>query len=267
MDSFKFKKKYGQNFLIDKNIVKKIINTLTIKEDNLVIEIGCGDGKLTKELCENFNQVIGYEIDKDLERILNKNLSKYNNKEIIYDDFLKRSIKEDLKKYSFTNLYIVANLPYYITTPIIQKIIEENLNVETMRFMVQKEVGERFAAKVGTKSYGSITVYLNYKFELKKDFIVKKSSFKPQPDVDSMIISFYKKNMQKVKNEKILYRLIRDSFKYKRKKLKNNLKGYDFTKIKEILEKYNYTENTRAEQIPIEVFCEIANSITEKTNS
>lgn len=262
MSDFKFKKKYGQNFLVDKNIVIKIVDTISIKKNNLAIEIGCGDGRLTAKLCEKFEKVIGYEIDEQLKPILEKNLSSYNNYEIIFEDFLKRDLKEDIKLKSKEHIYVIANLPYYITTPIIEKIIKENIEIEMMRLMVQKEVGERFAANVGTKSYSSITVYLNYNFDIKKDFIVKRTSFKPIPNVDSLIISFYKTNKKNIKNEEVFYKLIKDSFKYKRKTLKNNLKDYDFDKINEILAKKGYKEDTRAEMIDIDTFCEIANVIS-----
>lgn len=259
MSTFNFKKKFGQNFLVDKNIVNKIVNDITIKENNLVIEIGPGDGKMTTKLCEKFDQVLAYEIDTDLEKYLNNNLNNYSNYEIIFDDFLNRNIREDLKKYNYKNLYIIANLPYYITTPIIDKIINENIEVEMMKFMVQKEVGERFTAFPGTKAYSSITVYLNYNYEVRKDFIVKRTSFKPMPNVDSLIISFYKKEKIYVKDEDFFYKLVRDSFSQKRKTLKNNLKGYDFEKIKQVLEKHNLKEDIRAEALNINIFCEIAN--------
>ena len=261
VNEFRFKKKYGQNFLIDKNIINKIVDTIPIKANNLVIEIGCGDGKLTTKLCEKFDKVIGYEIDTDLKDTLKNNLKEHKNYELIFEDFLKRNIKEDIKKENKKNIYVVANLPYYITTPIIEKLIEEDIDVEMMRLMVQKEVGERFTAKPGTKEYGSITVYLNYNFEVKKDFIVKRTSFKPAPNVDSIIISLYKKDKKEIKSKENLYKIIRDSFKYKRKTLKNNLKEYDFETIKEILKQKGYKEDVRAEMLDLDTFCEIADSI------
>ena len=259
MKELKLKKRYGQNFLVDRNIVSKILQTIKPKQKNLVIEIGCGSGNLTTELCKIFDKVIGYEIDKDLQTELNKNLLPYKNHKIIFDDFLKRNIKDDLKEEKYNHLYVIANLPYYITTPIIEKIINEKLDIEVMRLMVQKEVGERFTAFPGTKAYSSITVYLNYNYEVRKDFIVKRTSFKPMPNVDSLIISFYKKEKIYVKDEDFFYKLVRDSFSQKRKTLKNNLKGYDFEKIKQVLEKHNLKEDIRAEALNINIFCEIAN--------
>ncbi len=260
MESFKFKKKYGQNFLVDENIAKKIVD-IPIKDNSLVIEIGCGDGRLTKYLCSKFDKVIGYEIDLEVKDRLFANLSDYSNYEIYFDDFLKRDILKDLKKEQYNHLYVIANLPYYITTPILEKIIDLNLDIELIRVMVQKEVGDRFSATVGSRDYGSLTVYLNYNFDVKKDFIVSRNCFYPKPNVDSMIVSLVKKEKTKVKNLDIFYKLIRDSFKFKRKNLKNNLKEYDLSLIEKILASYGYDLSIRAEQIPVSVFCAIANEI------
>ena len=158
MSDFRFKKKFGQNFLIDKNVVNKIVNDIDIKPSSLVIEIGCGDGKLTRVLCEKFDRVIGYEIDLEVKDRLLYNLRDFSNYEVIFADFLKRDVVSDIN-YSYDHLYVVANLPYYITTPIIERITESGLNVELMRVMVQKEVGDRFSARVGTKEYSSLSVF------------------------------------------------------------------------------------------------------------
>ena len=158
---FNFKKKYGQNFLKDKNIVNKIATSITPLDNNIVIEIGCGDGRLTSRLCELYDNVLGYEIDKELESILAVNLKDYSNKKIIFDDFLNRNLALDLEEYKGKNIYVIANLPYYITTPILEKLIESNLDIKAITVMVQKEVGDRFSAKVGTKEYSSLSVYLN----------------------------------------------------------------------------------------------------------
>lgn len=253
-----FKKKFGQNFLKDENILKKIIDVSDIKENSLIIEIGAGAGALTKELVKK-GTVLSYEIDKDLQLELETKF-KDQNITFIFDDFLKRELKDDLKDYKYDYLYVIANLPYYITTPIINKIIEEKIDVDKMVLMVQKEVGERFSAKENTKDYSSITVFLNYYFEIKKEFIVSKNCFIPKPDVDSMIISLTKKKDKlDVKNEKLLFEIVRDAFQFKRKTLKNNLKKYDFTKVMEALKKFGFDENARAEELNLEMFVEIAN--------
>ena len=255
-----FKKKFGQNFLKDKNIITKIANVVETNKKDLIIEIGPGAGALTEELVKK-SQLLAYEIDKDLEETL-INKFKDNNFNIIFDDFLKRNLKEDLSQIKYDKLYVIANLPYYITTPIINKIINEKINVQEMVLMVQKEVGERFSAKLGTKDYSSITIFLNYYFDIKKEFIVSRNSFYPAPNVDSIIISLRKKEKKyNVKNEEIFFKLIRDSFVQKRKTLKNNLKEYNFLEIGKILQENNLPLDVRAENVPIEVFVEISNNL------
>ena len=260
MINHKFKKKFGQNFLQDNNIIKKIANVCETNKDDLIIEIGPGGGALTKELV-NKSQVLAYEIDSELKDYL---LSEFlnNNINFIFDDFLNRSIKEDLSNYKYNNLFIIANLPYYITTPIINKIIEEKIDVNKMVLMVQKEVGDRFSAKEGTKDYSSITIFLNYYFDIKREFIVSRNAFYPKPNVDSIILSFTKKEKKyNVNNEGLFFKLVRDSFKQKRKTLRNNLKDYNFSKIEEVLVKNNMPLDIRAENIPIEIFIEISNNL------
>lgn len=255
-----FKKKFGQNFLKDKNIITKLANVVETNKKDLIIEIGPGAGALTEELVKK-SQLLAYEIDKDLEETL-INKFKDNNFNIIFDDFLKRNLKEDLSQIKYDKLYVIANLPYYITTPIINKIINEKINVQEMVLMVQKEVGERFSAKLGTKDYSSITIFLNYYFDIKKEFIVSRNSFYPAPNVDSIIISLRKKEKKyNVKNEEIFFKLIRDSFVQKRKTLKNNLKEYNFLEIGKILQENNLPLDVRAENVPIEVFVEISNNL------
>ena len=255
-----FKKKYGQNFLQDKNIINKISNVCDTNPDDLIIEVGPGSGALTEFLVDK-SQVLAYEIDNDLkENLINKFVDK--NISFVFDDFLNRDLVEDLKKINYKNLYVIANLPYYITTPIINKIIESKIDVKKMVLMVQKEVGERFNAKVGSKEYSSITIFLNYYFDIKKEFIVSRECFYPKPNVDSVILSFTKKEKKlNVINEEIFFKLVRESFKQKRKTLRNNLKEYNFEKIEEVLLKHNLPLDIRAENIPIEIFCEISNNL------
>ena len=261
-ENFNFKKKFGQNFIVDKNIIHSIISKSNIDKDTLVIEIGPGAGSLTTELDEVAGHIIAYEIDKTLKPILEtKNLK---NTTIIYEDFLKRNISEDLKKYNYQKIYVVANLPYYITTPIIIKLIEDKLNIDKIVVMVQKEVGDRFKAKPNTKEYNSLSIFLNYYYTVEKLLDVSKNVFIPKPNVDSIVVSLAKKgNKIKVDNEKLFFKLVRDSFKQKRKTLKNNLKGYNLKKIEEILKKHNLDLTIRAEALPIEIFAEIANNLKE----
>ena len=155
-------------------------------------------------------------------------------------------------------------MPYYITTPIIEKIIESKLDMMSLTIMVQKEVADRFSAKPGNKEYGSISVYLNYYFDIEKLFIVKNTCFNPIPKVVSAVVRFNKKkNKYNVLNEAYFFKLIQDSFKFKRKTLKNNLTGYAWTNILEILQKHNYTETVRAEEIDIDTYVEISNYLSQ----
>lgn len=258
-NNFNFKKKFGQNFIVDKNIIESIINKSEIDKDTLVIEIGPGAGSLTNALGEAAKNVIAYEIDESVKPILEKNI--HSNTIIIYDDFLKRNVLEDIKEYNYKKLYVVANLPYYITTPIIIKLIEDKLDIDKIVVMVQKEVGNRFKAKPNTKEYNSLSIFLNYYFNIEKILDVSKNVFIPKPNVDSIVVSFTKKERIKLKNEEQFFKLIRDSFKQKRKTLKNNLKEYDLNKIEEVLNKHNLNLQVRAEAIPIEIFIEISNNL------
>lgn len=260
---FNFKKNFGQNFIVDENIINSIIRKANIDKETLVIEIGPGAGSLTYKLCEVSKQVVCYEIDTTLKDILNENLSKYNNFEIKYVDFLKANVKEDLKKYRYQKLYVVANLPYYITTPIIVKLIEDNIDTTKIVVMVQKEVGNRFKASPGSKDYGSLSVFLNYYFDVNKIMDVSRNVFIPKPNVDSIVVEFNKKqNKLKINNEELFFKLIKDSFKQKRKTLRNNLKDYDLFKVEEILNKHNLDLSVRAEALSLEIFVEIANNLS-----
>lgn len=262
MAEFLYKKSLGQNFLQDKNILKRIVEVSNISGNSLTIEVGPGSGNLTKEIASVSKKVLCYEIDDRLESVLDVNLIDYHNVDIIFADFLKRDILKDILNYEFDSLYFVANLPYYITTPIIEKLIKSNLNFKHITVMVQKEVGERFNAKPGMKEYNSLTVYLNYYFDLKKEFIVSRNAFKPKPNVDSMVISLTnKENKLYLKNKDHFETLVRDSFKFKRKNLKNNLKNYDLAIVLKVLEKYNYDLTVRAEELPLEFFVELSNSL------
>ena len=260
--NFKFKKNYGQNFIIDENIINNIVNKSLIDLDTLVIEIGPGCGSLTTKLATVAKNVLCYEIDRGLSLILDKVLDGNTNVEIIYQDFLKSDVKNDIEKYNFKKIYVVANLPYYITTPIIVKFIDENIEVDKLIVMVQKEVGDRFKAKPGSKDYGSLSIFLNYYFEIKKIIDVSKNVFIPKPNVDSIVVEFIKKkDLEPLKNKDLFFTLVRDSFKQKRKTIKNNLGDYDLDKIELVLKKHNMSLQTRAEQISIDVFIEISNNL------
>ena len=254
-----FKKKYGQNWLHDKNVLTKIINTINITKDDLVIEIGPGTGNLTKYLTEEAGYVIAYEIDKSLEKALD--VIAQPNLEVIFDDFLKRDIISDIKG-EYKNVYVIANLPYYITTPIITKLIETNVPVAKMCLMMQKEVGDRLLAKPGTREYNSLTVYLNYYFNISKVMDVSKHSFIPKPNVDSSVILLEKKDdLLELNNPDLFFKLVRDAFQFKRKNIKNNLKGYNLDRIERVLSNHGLDLTVRAEAVSLEMFVEMANAL------
>lgn len=262
MYKFDYKKNLGQNFLQDKNIIDKIVNAPDYGDNNLVIEIGPGAGALTKELLKKVDRAILYEVDTRLEKILNKELNTFVNYELIFDDFLNRDVNKDISKYDFDNLYIVANLPYYITTPIITKIINDKIPTNEIVIMIQKEVADRFSAKPGSKEYGQITVFLNYFFDIDNVCNVSKNCFFPKPKVDSAVIKMKRKESNDyIKNFDVFNKLVKDSFRFKRKTIKNNLVGYDLDIISNILTKYGFDVNTRSENIPYNVFVEIANEL------
>lgn len=258
---FNLKKMFGQNFIVDENIINSIINVSNIDKNTLVIEIGPGAGSLTYKLSKAAKEVICYEIDTTLKNVLSETLSDCNNVKIIYEDFLKADVIEELNNHDYKKLYVVANLPYYITTPIIIKIIEDGIDIDKMDLMVQKEVGDRFKAKPGSKDYSSLSIYLNYYFNVKKVLDISKNVFLPKPNVDSIVVEFTKKEKTNLKNKELFFKLVRDSFKQKRKTLRNNLKEYDLNKIEEILKKYKYDLSVRAEQLDIDIFIDISNNL------
>lgn len=253
-----FKKKYGQNFLQDQNILSKIYNSINPTPKDLIIEIGAGSGNLTKWLIKYEATLICFEIDKSLEAQL-KTLESTKTS-IIFEDFLTIDLKKTLSKYKYEKIYIIANIPYYITTPIIEKINEELPETNQMILMVQKEVADRLTARPKSKDYGYITVLLNYSYDIRKLFNVSKSCFYPTPKIDSAIISLNQKYKEKTDYVK-LKSFLKSAFQYKRKNLKNNLKAYDLSKIEEILKQYNYSLLNRAEEIPIEIYIKIIQNL------
>ena len=255
---FDYKKSLGQNFLKDKNIIKKIADSINHTEEDLIIEIGPGAGALTKELVKKKSEVICFEIDTRLKEILEQiNSEKLT---IIFKDFLSIKINEYIDQNKYKNLYFVGNLPYYITTAIIKKIVKES-NPYEITIMVQKEVADRFSAKPGTKDYSSISIFLQYNFDIERVCNVSKTCFEPVPKVDSSVIKFKRNKKISANDEEKFYKLIKDSFTQKRKNLRNNLKGYDLNKIQAILKKYDKDLTARAEQLSIEEFVDISNNI------
>ena len=262
MINFDFKKSLGQNFLHDENIIDKIVKSAEIDKDTLVVEIGPGAGALSKKTIPLSGYTILYEIDTRLKDILNDVLKDNDNFEIIFNDVLKQDIKADISRFDYKKIYVVANLPYYITTPIITKVIDE-ISPDKIVIMIQEEVADRLSASVGSRDYGMITVSLGSRYDIKKLFRVGRNCFKPAPNVDSAVISLNKHNKYEIKDMDVFDKLIKDAFKFKRKNLRNNLKGYDLNKIEEILIRNNYSLSDRAEMIPVSLFVDVANELSE----
>lgn len=257
-----FKKRFGQNFLKRRAVVERIANVCSLTSDDLVIEVGPGGAILTQELAKRSGQVLAYEIDVDLKEELFKKLVNFSNVDVLFQDFLTSSLQDDISKYDYKNLYFISNVPYYITTPIIMKIIDSQLDFKKICMMVQKEVGNRFSALPGSREYGSISVFLSYFYNIKKEFLVSRKEFVPEPNVDSVVVSFTRKDtLLPLKDEKLFFKVVKDSFQFKRKNLRNNLKNYDLNAIFLVLEKYGYDLTVRAEQLSVEIFVEIANQL------
>ena len=261
---FKFKKSLGQNFLNDKNVIHKIVESANVDKDTLVIEVGPGAGALTELMVPKAGYALLYEADERLESYLRTLLGSQQNYSIIIGDFLKANVFQDVNNFSYAKLYVVANLPYYITTPIIMKFVEDCILPDKMVIMVQKEVAYRLAADVGSRDYGSLTVFLNYYYDIKKLFDVSRNCFTPKPNVDSAIVAMdLKKDRLKVLDIDVFNKLVRDSFLYKRKTLRNNLKGYDLDRIEEVLKTYGFDLSVRAENLSLEVFVDMANELVD----
>lgn len=255
---FNYKKSLGQNFLMDKNKINQIIESIEVGKNDLIVEIGPGAGAITKELVKKNCDVLCFEIDIRLKDILSKIDS--DKLEIVYQDFLTINLSDYIDYSKYKKIIFVGNLPYYITTAIINKIIDNN-HADEIVIMVQKEVAERFMAKPNSKKYNSLSVFLQYHFNIEKVCDVSKNCFEPIPKVDSTVIKFKKSNKYKVNNETVFYKLIKDSFTQKRKNLKNNLKSYDLIKIENILKKINKDLTYRAESLTIEDFILISNEL------
>lgn len=263
-------KGYGQNFLIDQNIVDSIIEKANVNKEDLIIEIGPGLGNLTAPLLKNAGKVICIELDPKMITILKDRFSLYDNFELINDDVLKVDLNKIINSNcKFKSAKVVANLPYYITTPIIMKLLEDKLNLESITVMVQKEVAERLADTSGGKDTGSITYSINYYTNPEIIIDVPRDSFIPSPKVDSAVIKLdVLKNPQiKVLDEELFFKVIKFSFLQKRKTLINSLSNSGLVSKEFLEEMLNYFKidlRVRAEQLSLEDFGKIADYI--KTN-
>ncbi len=268
---FSFKKSLGQNFLIDTNILDRIVDHAGISEDSGAIEIGPGIGALTEQLAKRAKKVVAFEIDQRLLPILADTLSPYPNVKIIHQDILKAEvlpvIKEEMKEVK--DIMVVANLPYYVTTPIIMKLLQEHLPIRGLVVMLQKEVADRISASPGTKEYGSLSIAVQYYTKAEVVMTVPRTVFVPQPNVDSAVIRLLKREEPAVvvKNEEFFFEIVRASFSQRRKTILNNLtsgltEGKEKKdRIERCLEQVNIDPKRRGETLSIEEFGKLSDEL------
>ena len=264
---FHFQKKFGQNFLIDPHVLDKIIEAAEVTKDDFVLEIGPGIGTMTQYLCEAARQVLAVEIDNNLIPILQETLSPYDNVEILHGDILKQDIHEIAEKYNDKKpIKVVANLPYYITSPIIMGLLESHVPLANITVMVQKEVAERMQAEPGTKEYGALSLAVQYYAKPYLAANVPPNCFMPRPNVGSAVIRLDCLNRVpiEVSDEKLMFRLIRASFNQRRKTLVNGLKNsqeLDFSKeeIEKAMAETGIPVNVRGEALTLAEFADLAN--------
>ena len=260
-------KKFGQNFITDGNLLKAIVTDAEVCKNDYVLEIGTGAGTLTKVLSENAHKVVSYEIDRTLQPLIEQNLKSSDNIKIVFEDFLK-SEEQDIIDTIGKDYKVIANLPYYITSPIIFKLLDFKFAPKSITIMVQYEVGERITAEHGTKEYGAITLGIKSKYDTKITRRVKKELFVPRPKVDSCIVHFTP-NSYKIKNQKFFRRVVKSAFHMRRKQLINNLStDFDITKeeLKNILQSQNIDINIRGEMISIQQFINLSDALYDYIN-
>lgn len=258
---FRFSKKYGQNFIGDENLLSAIVSDAQICENDVVLEIGPGAGTLTRQIAKRAKYVVAYEIDKSLEPILADTLSDLDNVEVIFDDIMEVS-EDEIRESVGNNFKIVANLPYYITTPILFKFFSSSLSVESITVMVQKEVAERICAKPHTSDYGALTVSVALKGEASICRIVGRNCFTPPPNVDSAIVRIDMKNRFEIKRADKVEGLVRSAFAMKRKTLVNNLcasLSLSRADAENCLAKIGLKPTVRAEELSVEQFVQLCN--------
>ena len=259
------KKFFGQNFLIDNNIINNIIEESHINKDINVIEIGPGLGALTEVIIKKCHKLLCYEIDDNMVNILNKRFKEYDNIEIIQSDFLKCNLKLDIEKY-FDNrdIYVISNLPYYITSSIILKLLDEKENIKQLTLMMQKEVADRICGFVSTKDYNALSVLVQYYSHPEQIINVSPSCFYPAPEVNSTVVrlKFYENKPFSALNDEYFKKFIRAIFHQKRKTLANNLKkelNYKQELIDKIFNELNLKQTARSEELTVEQIVDLAN--------
>ena len=271
---FTFKKSFGQNFLTDTNILQKIVDTAEIDENVNVIEIGPGIGALTEFLAENAAEVMAFEIDERLIPILADTLRDFENVKIINEDILKSDLQARIKE--FTNpelpIKVVANLPYYITTPILMRLIESGISFSEFVVMMQREVADRISAQPNSKSYGSLSIAVQYYMTAKVAFIVPRGVFVPAPNVDSAILKMTRRDKPavEVEDESFFFKVSKVSFTHRRKTLWNNLTSYFGktdevkTKLEAALSNAELSPSVRGEALALQEFARLADSLYEE---
>lgn len=270
--SFAFQKKFGQNFLIDSNILENIVSSAEITKEDFVLEIGPGIGTMTQYLCEAARQVTAVEIDKMLIPILEDTLSEYDNVEVINNDILKVDIKSLVQeKNAGKPIKVVANLPYYITTPIIMGLFESKVPIDSITIMVQKEVADRIQTGPGSKDYGALSLAVQYYAKARVMLNVSANCFMPRPNVDSAVIKLirHKEPSVWVEDEGLMFKIIRASFNQRRKTLVNGLKNsseLNFSKeqIVEAINTIGKDENIRGEKLTLEEFAMLSNCLKKQ---
>ena len=272
---FQFKKKFGQNFLIDPHVLDKIVDAAQITKDDFVLEIGPGIGTLTQYLCENARQVLAVEIDDKLIPILKETLQPYDNVEVLHGDILKQDIQQIADTYNDGKpIKVVANLPYYITTPIIMELFESHVPLANVTVMVQKEVADRMKAEPGTKDYGALSLAVQYYAKPYIAAFVPPNCFMPRPNVGSAVIRLdcLARVPVEVHNEKLMFRLIRASFNQRRKTLQNGIANsaeLSFTKEQaaRAIEQAGFDVRIRGEKLGLEEFARLADELERMTEN
>ena len=267
--NFNFNKAYGQNFIFDTNLLENIVEKVDVK-DKVVLEIGPGAGTLTSILAKYASKVVAYEIDTNLQPILQENLGNFNNVEVVFGDIMKFDMQEIEDKLG-DKYIMVANLPYYITTPIIFKFLEHAKNLQSMSIMVQKEVADRLVAKPNTKDYGAITASIDYRANAKIIKNVGRHLFTPAPNVDSAIVKIdFDNTKYNILNTNTLDKTIKSVFAMRRKTIENNLKAsfsLSGNTVDEIIYKAGLTKGLRGEALTTQQLVDLANTITQYTNN
>lgn len=266
---FKFSKSLGQNFLTDKNIIDEIVDGANIGPEDLVIEIGPGIGVITYEAAQLAKNVIAVEIDKSLLPILEETLGEFDNVRVINEDILKLDLNEVIEGEGFPNVKIMGNLPYYITTPIIMKILEDGVKADSITIMMQKEVADRIKAQPGSKAYGALSVAVQYYCTVDKVASVPRSVFVPQPNVDSIVLrlNIRKEKAVQVEDEKLFFDCVKAGFGQRRKTLLNslqNVKGITKEIVVDSLAAAGIESSRRAETLNLEEFASVANEVKKR---